>query len=62
MADNFDWARETVAQEEQVIDTSHGLENKTAAKELGLDYRTFDQTVIDLVTQARKMDIEETRS
>ncbi|KAJ0268232.1 hypothetical protein COL940_013576 [Colletotrichum noveboracense] len=62
MADNFDWARDTVAQEEQVIDTSHGLENKTAAKELGLNYRTFDQTVVDLVTQARKMDIEETKS
>ncbi|KAL3298627.1 NAD dependent epimerase/dehydratase [Colletotrichum asianum] len=62
MTDNFDWARGTVAQEEQVIDTSHGLENITAANELGLNYRTFDQTVIDLVTQARKMGIEETKS
>ncbi|KAI8295796.1 hypothetical protein K4K56_010515 [Colletotrichum sp. SAR 10_98] len=62
MADSFEWARGTVAQEEQAIDTSHGLENKIAAKELGLNYRTFDQTVIDLVTQARKMDIEETKS
>ena len=55
MEQNFEWARGQVAQEEQPIDESHGLDGATAAKELGLEYRTFKQTVVDLVTQAVEM-------
>lgn len=55
MAENFEWARGTVSVEEQVIDTSHGLDGETAAKELGLQYKEFQQTVVDLVSQAYQM-------
>ena len=55
MADNFEWAKGQVVQEEQPIDESHGLDGETAAKELGLDYKTFKQTVVDLITQAVEM-------
>ncbi|KXH69042.1 NAD dependent epimerase/dehydratase [Colletotrichum salicis] len=54
--ENFDWAKGKVALEEQVIDTSHGLDGETAARELGFEYRTFDQTVVDLIDQVTKME------
>lgn len=54
--DNFNWAKGKVAREEQVIDESHGIDGATAAKELGLNYKTFKQTVQDLVTQIYKME------
>ncbi|KXH46884.1 NAD dependent epimerase/dehydratase [Colletotrichum nymphaeae SA-01] len=54
--DNFDWAKGKVALEEQAIDTSHGLDGETAARELGFEYRTFDQTVVDLIDQVTKME------
>ncbi|KAF9877963.1 NAD dependent epimerase/dehydratase [Colletotrichum karsti] len=55
MAENFEWAKGN-ALEDQEIDTSHGLDGQTASKELGFQYRTFDQTVVDLIRQAK--DIE----
>lgn len=55
IVDNFAWAKGQVAQEEQSIDESHGLDGETAAKDLGLEYKSFQQTVVDLITQAVKM-------
>ncbi|TDZ20117.1 putative uncharacterized oxidoreductase [Colletotrichum orbiculare MAFF 240422] len=59
MTENFPWAAGRVTQEEQAIDTSHGLDSELAAKELGLNYRTFDQTVVDLIKQAKAMEAKE---
>ncbi|OHF03018.1 NAD dependent epimerase/dehydratase [Colletotrichum orchidophilum] len=53
--DNFGWAKGKITREEQMIDTSHGLDGETAARELGLEYRTFDRTVVDLIEQITKM-------
>lgn len=50
--DEFAWAKDKVKLELQVIDESHGLDGETAANELGLEYRTFRQTVNDLIGQA----------
>ncbi|KAF2105365.1 NAD dependent epimerase/dehydratase [Lophiotrema nucula] len=47
----FSWAKGKVPIEEQLIDESHGLDGETAARELGLQYRTFKETVSDLVAQ-----------
>ncbi|KAJ9138073.1 NAD dependent epimerase/dehydratase [Pleurostoma richardsiae] len=55
IAEEFDWARNKVSQEEQRIDESHGIDGKTAAAELGLEYKTFRQTVTDLVSEAVEM-------
>ncbi|KAI0385995.1 NAD dependent epimerase/dehydratase [Hypomontagnella monticulosa] len=49
---NFDWAKGKVAQEVQEIDESHGLDGETAARDLGIQYKSFRETVVDLVTQA----------
>ncbi|EFQ33925.1 NAD dependent epimerase/dehydratase [Colletotrichum graminicola] len=51
--ESFDWAKGTVVEEEQKIDESHGLDGETAAKDLGLEYRTFNETVVDLIRQAK---------
>ncbi|KAL2194616.1 hypothetical protein P885DRAFT_79930 [Corynascus similis CBS 632.67] len=53
--EEFDWARGKVAKEEQVADTSHGVDGETAARELGLEYKSFRQTVTELVAQAARM-------
>ncbi|WYZ44873.1 hypothetical protein EsH8_VIII_000189 [Colletotrichum jinshuiense] len=53
---NFDWAEGKISQQDQTIDTSHGLDGETAARELGINYRTFDQTVVDLIKQAKAME------
>lgn len=53
--EEFEWAREVVASEEQAVDESHGVDGETAAMELGIEYRTFRQSVVDLVKQARDM-------
>ncbi|KAK1590297.1 NAD dependent epimerase/dehydratase [Colletotrichum navitas] len=53
--ENFSWAKGTVAEEEHKIDESHGLDGETAAKELGLEYLTFNETVVDLVRQAKSL-------
>jgi nucleoside-diphosphate-sugar epimerase len=55
IAEEFDWARNKVSQEEQRIDESHGIDGKTAAAELGLEYKTFRQTVTALVSEAVEM-------
>ncbi|KAF7552915.1 hypothetical protein G7Z17_g3978 [Cylindrodendrum hubeiense] len=52
MAEEFADLRDTVTQEDQFIDKSHGLDGETAAKELGYQYHPFRETVRDLVAQA----------
>ncbi|KAL0944860.1 3-beta hydroxysteroid dehydrogenase isomerase family protein [Colletotrichum truncatum] len=59
MADNFGWAKEKVSQEDQTIDTSHGLENKAAAEAFRIKYRTFEETVIDLIRQVKEMELKD---
>jgi nucleoside-diphosphate-sugar epimerase len=53
--EEFEWARGKVSREEQVIDESHGLDGETAARELGLRYRSFRDMVKELVAQAAAM-------
>jgi nucleoside-diphosphate-sugar epimerase len=53
--EEFEWARGKVSREEQVIDESHGVDGETAARELGLRYRSFRDTVKELVAQAAAM-------
>ncbi|OAA63758.1 NAD dependent epimerase/dehydratase [Niveomyces insectorum RCEF 264] len=55
VATNFDWAKATVVAEEQDIDESHGVDGKTAAEELDLQYTAFQDTVVDLVRQAKEI-------
>lgn len=55
MDDSFEWARGKVSVEEQTIDESHGVDGENAARELGLQYKPFKQTVVDLVAQAHEM-------
>ncbi|KAJ4292844.1 hypothetical protein N0V88_005502 [Collariella sp. IMI 366227] len=52
----FKWARERVVVEEQRIDESHGVDGQTAAADLGLEYRSFRDTVTQLVRQAKEME------
>jgi hypothetical protein len=56
MAEEFPELKERATQEDQFIDDSHGLDGMTAAKELGYEYRSFRDTVKDLVSQAIAMD------
>jgi nucleoside-diphosphate-sugar epimerase len=59
MLEEFEWARGKVVKEtEQKIDGSHGLDGETVAKELGVKYTSFRQTVVDLVSQAMEMSKE----
>lgn len=53
--EEFEWAKGTVAREDQAIDKSHGVDGETAARELGLQYRSFKQSITDLIKQARAM-------
>jgi nucleoside-diphosphate-sugar epimerase len=53
--ENFSWAKEKVSVEPQTIDQSHGLDGETAAKDLGITYHTFQETVVDLISQASTM-------
>ncbi|KAK4196756.1 putative NADPH-dependent methylglyoxal reductase [Triangularia verruculosa] len=39
----------------QIVDESHGIDGETASKELGIRYRAFRETVIDLMRQAAAM-------
>lgn len=55
IADKFEWARGKVAREEQTIDESHGIDGDTPARELGFTYRTFKESVTDLVRQASEL-------
>lgn len=49
--ENFDWAKGKVRREEQQIDESHGMDGETTARELGLMYTSFRDSVVDLVSQ-----------
>ncbi|KAL5355638.1 hypothetical protein BJX96DRAFT_184234 [Aspergillus floccosus] len=55
IAEEFSGLKDCVYQDEQVIDESHGLDGKTASRELGYSYRSFRETVRDLVAQALDM-------
>lgn len=56
MLENFPWAKGQVSEEaEQPIDRSHGLDGGSVTKELGVKYRTFKETVVDFVSQAKGM-------
>jgi hypothetical protein len=49
----FPWAKGQVKGEaDQPADNSHGLHGESFTKILGAQYRTFKQTVTDLVSQA----------
>jgi nucleoside-diphosphate-sugar epimerase len=56
MLEEFDWARGSVSEEEQEVDVSYGLDGVTVTKELGVRYRSFRETVVDLVSQAWEME------
>ncbi|KAF4437799.1 dihydroflavonol-4-reductase [Fusarium austroafricanum] len=53
---NFDWAKEKVSREAHVADGSHGVDGETAARELGLEYTSFSETVVNLISQIKAMD------
>lgn len=55
MEEEFEWAGGKIAVEDQAIDQSHGVDGQTAARELGLEYRPFKQSIVDLIKQARAM-------
>ncbi|KAH8899120.1 NAD dependent epimerase/dehydratase [Thozetella sp. PMI_491] len=57
--EGFPWAKGLVALEEQPIDTSHGADGETTARELGFQYRTFRETVVDFVTQAKELEAKQ---
>ena len=60
VSEEFEWGNGRVAKgESQVIDDSYDLDGLTAAKELGLTYRTFRETVKDFITQAIEMERNE---
>ncbi len=54
--EEFEWARGNVSEEEQIIDDSHGLYGETVERELGVKYRSFRETVVDLVGQLYRME------
>ncbi|KAE9367400.1 NAD dependent epimerase/dehydratase [Stipitochalara longipes BDJ] len=51
MLGEFSWAKGKVSEEEQAIDKSYGLDGETVARELDVKYRSFKDTVVDLVSQ-----------
>lgn len=53
--EEFEGLRGGVSAETQNVDESHGLDGETAARELGYQYRSFGETVRDLVRQALEM-------
>ncbi|KAL3472024.1 hypothetical protein BJX99DRAFT_13511 [Aspergillus californicus] len=55
IGEGFEALRDGVSRKRQEIDRSHGLDGATAAIELGHDYRSFRETVFDLVSQALEM-------
>lgn len=56
--EEFDWAKGKVKRAEQPIDESHGIDGETTARELGLNYKSFRTTVVDLVSQVSKMEAD----
>ena len=55
MLEEFPWAKGKVSEQEQPLDESHGLDGEMVTKELGVRYRTFKETVVDLIAQAVEM-------
>lgn len=53
--EEFEGLRDGVSVEVQDVDESHGLDGETATRELGYQYRSFRETVRDLVRQALEM-------
>lgn len=54
--EEFEWARGNVRREEQVVDVSCGIDGEGAARELGLEYRGFRESVVDLIRQFKSME------
>lgn len=60
VAEGFPWGKERVAKgEKQVIDDSYDLDGDRAAKELGIKYTPFKETVQDFIKQAIAMEERE---
>ena len=58
--DEFNWAKETVTRNYKTGEkpsASYGIDGETVARELGVKYRPFKETVIDLVRQIRELTI-----
>jgi len=55
MKKHFVWARESVSKKDYgaKVPESYDLDGATVAKELGVTYRTFQESVVDLVQQAK---------
>ncbi|KAJ4253827.1 hypothetical protein NW762_010222 [Fusarium torreyae] len=56
ISEHFLHLRETIHLEDQPMDESKSLDGKTAAKELGFEYRTFEETVTDFIKQCLEME------
>lgn len=56
VVENFQQLKDGVSKEEQAVDESHNLDGETAAQALGIKYRLFQETVVDLVSQAINME------
>jgi len=56
MLEQFSWATGKVSKEEQPIDQSYGLDGEMATRGLGVKYRSFKETVVDLVSQLWEME------
>lgn len=52
IANAFPGFKDGVAQEDQAIDEGCGIDGETAARELGFNYHSFEETVKDLIAQA----------
>lgn len=53
--ESFADSKGIISEEVQTVDDSHGLDGVTASKELGITYRPFKETVVDLISQAVEM-------
>lgn len=61
MLDVFPWTRGQVSEEaEQPIDDSHGVDGDDVATELGIQYRSFKDTVVALVSQVQELEKDAT--
>ena len=55
-------AKGKVSEEVQEIDESFGLDGETAEKELGITYRSFEASVVDLLSQLAELDQERSKA
>jgi nucleoside-diphosphate-sugar epimerase len=58
----FDWGHKRIRlpDTKQEIDQSYDLDGETAARELGITYRSFHDSVVDFVTQAQRFEAAQT--